>query len=155
MRVDPLFSQAEVEAKLREGVNRKIKAITRDLQYAGEEIVTEARAGAKTNGKDYKTQTGNLRSSIGYALTYQGETIAIGGFTPIAGTESGEEGANKGREVAAQVAAEESDPDTLMLTVVAGMDYASPLSAKGYDVLDTAELIAQDKTDEIKRLHSL
>ena len=152
MRVNPLFSQAEVEAELREGVRRKIKAITRDLQYAGEEIVTEARTGAKTLGKDYKTQTGNLRSSIGYIITYQGEKIAIGGFTPIAG---GEEGAEKGREVATQLATEESDPDTLKLTVVAGMDYASPLSAKGYDVLDTAELIAQDKTEEIKRIYKL
>lgn len=150
MIVTPKFTQTEIEAAVKEGVSHKIKALNRDLQYIGEEAVTEARTGAKTGGKDYLSQSGNLRSSIGYVVTYKGETTGEGGFTPMPGRESGEEGANKGKAVAERIAAEEGSQESLKLTVIAGMDYAAPLHAKGYDVLDSAELLAEERLNELK-----
>lgn len=150
MIVTPKFTQAEIEAAVKEGVEHKVNALKRDLQYIGEEVVTEARTGAKTGGLDYKQQTGNLRSSIGYIITYKGETTGEGGFIPMPGRESGEEGAKEGKAVAERIATEEGSQESLKLTVVAGMDYATHLHAKGYDVLDSAELLANERLKELK-----
>jgi hypothetical protein len=46
-------------------------------------------------------------------------------------------------------------PKGIVLIVDAGMHYASYVSAKGYDVIDSAELLAQQLVPEIlKRLSS-
>lgn len=147
MRITALHSQADIDKAFQEQAEREVRAIVRDLQYIGEQVVTEARTGAKQYGKDYLTQTGNLRSSIGYVVTLNGRILADGGFQPLAGSESGEEGASAGKAYAEEVA---SSTPGLALTVVAGMNYASHLHNMGYDVLDSAELIAQQLMDNLK-----
>ena len=50
----------------------------------------------------------------------------------------GSEGSQTGMDFARAIAAEY--PEGITLVVVAGMDYASIVNAKGFDVLDSAEI---------------
>lgn len=146
MNVTPLFTQEELQRAVEEQTTREINALVRELQIIGEQVVTEARVGAKKFGKDYLTQTGNLRSSIGYVITLDGQPVTESSFHPVAGSESGKEGADKGREFAREVA---SELPGLAIVVVAGMNYASYVHNKGYDVLDSAELVAKQLMDDL------
>ena len=80
---------------------------------------------------NYRNHTWNLRSSLGYAVTYNGKEkrrfIGDQNHTdPTAGVE-----ANK--------ALNEVNKAGTGVIFVDGMDYASFVSSKGYDVIDTAE----------------
>lgn len=147
MRVRPLQTPQQRQKALAEMVRRELAVVTREVRYIGEQVTTEARVGAKTEGKDYLTQTGKLRSSLGYILTADGAVIGEGGFrreTPSGGkTDRGAEGQQAGITAARQLAAEEGQTGTIRLTMVAGAEYASHLHNRGYDVLDTAELLAE------------
>ena len=58
-------------------------------------------------------------------------------FVPISG---GTDGSNSGKAFASELA--RKYPKGYVLIVVAGMKYAAYVSAKGRDVLDSAELLA-------------
>ena len=68
----------------------------------------------------------------------------------IAGFEPGgaQEGAEVGKQYAQELAA--NHPTGYALIVVAGMNYAEYVSAKGYDVLDTAELKARELLEKLR-----
>ena len=90
-----------------------------------------AAAGAKAyeltmQSKTFRNKTGNLSASIGYTVTRDGRTVAEGGF------KGSSEGASKGCSLA-------GTEDGLHF--VAGMDYASHVEAKGYDVNTAGELL--------------
>lgn len=96
------------------------------------EALIEQKAARLLSGKrDYLNHTWNLRSSLGYAVTYNGKEkrrfIGDQNHTdPTAGVE-----ANK--------ALNEVNKAGTGVIFVDGMDYASFVSSKGYDVIDTAE----------------
>lgn len=146
MEARPLYTQEELQQAIEERTQTEINVLVRELQYMAEEVVTEARTGVKKMGKDYKTQTGNLRSSIGYVIALNGQVVTESEFTPIRGTESGEKGRDTGREFAREIA---STLPNLSVVIVAGMNYATYLHGRGYDVLDTAELVAKDLLQEL------
>lgn len=102
--------------------------------YVGEACVREARIKA-----NFIDRTGNLRSSIGYVLKYNGEIVQLSGFTPLHG---GADGSQQGKAFALQVA-ERAKGKGITLIVVAGMEYASYVANRGYDVIDSAELMAR------------
>ena len=64
----------------------------------------------------YKDQTGNLRSSIGYVIVKDGKIVQMSDFTTVKNGREGTQG---------------------------GMNYAAHVSARGYNVLDSAELLAE------------
>ena len=64
----------------------------------------------------YKDRTGNLRSSIGYVITVDGRIIHSSSFQTV---KQGKDGSSM------------------------GMYYSSYVSAKGLDVLDSSELLAE------------
>ena len=126
------------------------------LIEAGEEAVKDA-----IMFGDYQNQTGNLRSSIGYIIAFDGIVIKEGGFHKIQGygvnmqkvnftTKSGKnvsfwakgkfgdgsEGAKKGLDFARSKI---SGTTGYAFILVAGMEYASYVSSKGYDVVDSAK----------------
>lgn len=146
MNVTPLFTPDELLEQVQEQADTEIGLLVRELQYIGEQVVAEARTGAKTMGKDYLQQTGNLRSSIGYVITLDGKVVTESSFHPQPGSESGAEGADEGREYAHKVA---GDLPGLAIVVVAGMKYATHVHHKGYDVLDSAELLARQLLDDL------
>lgn len=127
------------------------------LAEAGEAAIAEA----VTKGK-YQNITGNLRSSIGYVIGYDGKVIREGGFHKVQGRGEnyrrvtfttrngkkvdfwakgkfgdGSEGSRKGLELARSVIAKTKG---YSFVIVAGMEYASYVNSKGYDVMDSAKL---------------
>lgn len=123
---------SEVEAYLDEQIERIEQLIIYNLSYVGEQCLTEAR-----NTNSYKDQTGNLRSSIGYTIVKDGRVIRQSDFAVV---RKGSEGKSEGEQFARSLASK--FPEGIVLIVVAGMNYASYVSAKGYNVLDSAELLA-------------
>lgn len=109
------------------------QVLVNNLIYVGEQAVHEAR-----NRGRYKDQTGNLRSSIGYCVTDDGETVYESPFPTV---KNGQQGAGEGRKFLQRIASEHSSG--LVLTVVAGMEYAAYVEAKNLNVLDSAEQMAE------------
>lgn len=113
--------------------NAKEEAITA-LNYVGLECVKEARQ----NGK-YTDRTGNLRSSIGYAILEDGKPIQKSGFERVKATAAEAQGQSEA--LITRLAATYNTG--LVLVVVAGMDYAAYVEARGYNVLNSAETLAK------------
>ena len=115
------------------------------LRVIGEQAVNLAR-----DRGSYMDQTGNLRSSTGYLILEDGEVITKSGFEKVAGKVASNittNGSVIGLNLAEKIA---SDYDEgFVLIVVAGMEYAASVEAKGYDVLTSSEKFAQS---EISRL---
>lgn len=124
---------SEVDAYLEEQIQRIEQQTIYNLSYVGEQCLNEAR-----NNGSYLDRTHNLRSSTGYVIVKDGKIVKMGDFTPIKG---GNEGAQGGAAFARQLVKE--FPSGIVLIVVAGMNYAAHVSARGYNVLDSAELLAE------------
>lgn len=127
------------------------------LADAGEKACADAVAEG-----NYQNITGNLRSSIGYVIGYDGKVIREGGFHKVQGrgenmqhvmftTRSGKkvdfwakgkfgdgsEGSKRGREMAHRIIMGTSGYSYVL---VVGMEYASYVSSRGYNVWDSAQL---------------
>ena len=133
MPIKQLTPPADFENHLFERIQRLEAIFIRRMMYVGERCLV---AGRST--KSYKDQTGNLRSSIGYVVAKDGKIITASDFQAVKG---GAEGSAEGLEFAKKIVAQ--FPEGIVLIVVAGMNYAKHVSAKGYDVLDSSELLAQ------------
>lgn len=131
-------------------LNDLLQALVNVLCYAGEEVVKYAR---DPNRKRYTDQTGNLTSSIGYVVLWDGKVVKQSDFSPVQGKgkkrkgkkrrgAGGVSGSKKGREFLRKLISENGDG--LVLIVVAGMPYAAYVEAMGLDVLDSAEIKAEE-----------
>lgn len=110
-------------------------ALVYNLCAVGEQVLNAARSTSS-----YKDQTGNLRSSLGYIVAIDGEIVTISDFAPADKGTDKTTGQKEGKAYAEKLI--QDFPTGIVLLVVAGMNYASYVSAKGYDVLDSAELLA-------------
>lgn len=110
--------------------------IVHRLQYVGEECVNEAR-----KKHSYCDQTGNLTSSIGFLIAVDGGVV----FESFKGAT--EAGKRAGIQLARDVI--KSYPNDVVLVFVAGMDYASHVANRGYDVIDSAETLARKLTPKM------
>jgi len=122
-------------------INRQIQLIDEEtcnaLSYLGEMCVTEARD--RTQGESWYDHTGNLRSSIGYIITHNGNIVMTSSFASFNG---GAEGSSKGQSYANQLASGFSRGFSLI--IVAGMEYAALVEAMDNKVvLASAELLAR------------
>lgn len=127
----------DINTSFEEWVGRIKSLIIRELCICGEKCVNYAR-NTELKGKDYKDQTGNLRSSTGYVVVVDGTVVQISSFDSV---KDDTEGTKTGKDYALQLA--EDYPEGIVLIVVAGMNYAVYVANKGYDVLDTAEIQAE------------
>lgn len=132
MPIKRLTPPAEIDRYIEQRVEALKNALIYNLCAIGEQVLNAART---TNS--YKDQTGNLRSSLGYVVAVDGEVVQMSSFDVV---KDGGQGATNGREYALQLI--QDFPRGIVLIVVAGMNYASYVSAKGYDVLDSSELLA-------------
>lgn len=107
------------------------------LQRLGEMCLIEAR-----NNKGYMMQTGALLSSTGYEVFVDGVAIMHGQFDAASGAESNAaaQGIKAGQDIAEKIGKETKG---VALVVVAGMNYAAYVEAKGYNVLSSAEHLAE------------
>lgn len=154
MAIRDVTPKGTVERAISQMMERMRTAIIRTLSYIGEQVVNEARSlpspPATMAGKPHKPHyidwTANLRSSIGYVVANGGKIVGGSSFEPVKG---GDEGARTGKAFAERLAGERYGD--YVLIVVAGMEYAEYVAAKGFDVLDSAELLAQRLVPEMLR----
>lgn len=151
------IKQTTPKAALEAAINSRVEAIMQSLvnvlHYVGEEVIRYAR---DPNRKRYTDQTGNLTSSIGYVVLYDGKVMHQSNFERVRGRDTKKragklDGTSKGKEFLQKLIRE--NQQGLVLIVVAGMPYAAYVEAMGKDVLDSAEIKAQEMvTRLLKRL---
>lgn len=129
MPAKQLTPDSDIADFLQEQIDRFREQILYLFRWVGEACVSEARTGG-----NYRDRTGNLRSSVGYVIVDDGKVITTAGFES---SEGGRQGSTFARRLVAQF------PKGIVLIVVAGMNYASYVAARGYNVLDSSELQAE------------
>lgn len=141
MPIKQITPQRALQAAIDRRVEALMRAIVNTFCYAGEEVIKYAR---DPNRKRYKDQTGNLTSSIGYVVLWDGKVIKESDFSPVTGARksSGISGSKQGRAFLKKLIAENNNG--IVLIVVAGMPYAAYVEAMGYDVLDSSEIKAHE-----------
>lgn len=116
--------------------------IYRALSYLGEQCI--ARIRDRSGEASWYDQTGNLRSSIGYAIYGEGRKIIESAFAVV---KNGSLGASEGKRMIDELASKYAE--TFALVVVAGMEYADAVEARdNKDVLASTELLAKAKVQE-------
>lgn len=136
MAIKTNFTKDDVKARLDAFLDEIQRKQIARLQQLGEMCLIEAR----TN-KGYMMQTGALLSSTGYQVFVDG--IAIHSkFEAASGAQSdaAAKGVNAGQTVADAIGKETKG---VCLVVVAGMNYATYVEAKGKNVLTSAEHLAE------------
>lgn len=115
----------------------RIHSLTVRMFYLlGEKCVIEARD--RSPEASWVDQSGNLRSSIGYVVVYNGQIVNISDFSSV---KSGVDGSKEGRSLAEELA--KNYKQGYALIVVAGMNYAAYVEAiDNKCVLVSAELFA-------------
>lgn len=136
--------KTKIKAEFKSQFDEKVlKVCINTLAYVGETCIQEAR----DNGR-YKDQTGNLRSSIGYAVVYDGITVSEVRQQLFSGAGGdGSRGADEGKKFLDTVKSKHNKGLALILT--AGMNYAVYVEAKGLNVLTSAELIADQLVPQL------
>lgn len=125
-----MFESGAVAAKVMAFQTNLYKATEFLLKYLGEELAKYAK-----DNHNYTDQTGNLTNSIGYAVVRNKEIVYYGGENQPG------EGFQEALKVAQKMAA--TADETFSLIIVAGMNYAAYVEAKGYNVILPAELKAK------------
>lgn len=116
------------------------------LSYLGEECVKRVRD--RSPKDSWNDQTGNLRSSIGYMVLYNGQPVQQGGFipTPNAPKGDGSKGRSDGEKFLQETVAEVARDNSFALVIVAGMNYADKVEAlENKNVLAGAHLFAVEE----------
>ena len=136
MAIKPNFTKDDVRKRFDAFLNEIEKKQIARLQRLGEMCLVEAR----TN-KGYMIQTGALLSSTGYEVFVDGVAIHSQ-FDAASGAESNaaETGIKSGQSIAETIG---KGTKGIALVVVAGMNYAAYVEAKGYNVLSSAEHLAE------------
>ena len=133
MRIEQTTPEAEILRAMKGAYESVMLESVRRLAYIGETCSNMA-----CEKGNYTNRTGNLRSSVGYVIVYDGEVVLESGFKQV---KNGTPGVDAGMKYADQVV-RGLVRKGLVLVMVAGMRYASYVS-KTKDVLDSAELIAE------------
>lgn len=113
------------------GIGKAADALVDDIvttmEMACIEVVRQARM-----VNTYTDQTGNLRSSIGYAVYKDGMKVGEGYEAHAKGTD-GKEGENSARLFTEEI--QRNYEGRTCAIIVAGMDYAVYVESKGFDVI--------------------
>ena len=134
MGVEAKFRKEDVRSRLDLFLWRVQKRQIERLKLLGEMCVNHARSIPKEQG--FEDQTGNLRSSIGYSVFFDGVAIHSS-YEVVLG---GDAGAKAGQRLAQAIG---EQTEGVCLVVTAGMTYALYLESKGRDVLTSAEHLAE------------
>lgn len=129
MGIKSKSTKAQINKSLSDGFRKLENQIILYLHRLGELCLIESR----TN-KTYQDRTGNLTASMGYIIVVNGQLTSKAGFDE-------KHGGTVGEALATDIAKDFKTGYALI--VVAGMNYASHVEAKGYNVLSSAELLAE------------
>jgi len=145
MAIRNTSGKSEINSYFMKVRQRVDQAIFLRLSKLGEELVTYAKLIPASVG--YTDRTGNLRASTGYIVSMKGSVIKES-FAEVQGEV---EGSLTGAKYATSIAA--AYPDTNVLIVVAGMEYALAVESRGRDVLTSTLHIAEKKLPiELRKL---
>lgn len=133
--------------KLKSGLDMKMKEIADRLIFRLSAIGEECIKIARESGS-YQDQTGNLRSSIGYVILYDGKPVQYGASKQYSGTKgNGEAGPPAAEELLNSLQAK--FPWGIVLIVCAGMKYAAFVEGVHHkDVLTSAEHVMEALSKE-------
>ena len=136
MGIKANFTQEDVRKRFDAFLSEIEKKQIDRLNRLGEMCLIEAR-----NNKGYMMQTGALLSSTGYKVFVDGVAVHSQ-FDAASGAERGAAatGMKAGQSIAERVG---KGTKGVALVVVAGMNYAAYVEAKGYNVLSSAEHLAE------------
>ena len=113
-----------------------------NLNYLG--LLCIRRIRDRSGEESWYDRTGNLRSSIGYAIYSQGQKKIESAFDSVLG---GAKGSQEGRKMVAELASQYSS--TYALVVVAAMEYAEFVEAiESKDVLASTEIYAKSEVNK-------
>lgn len=135
-----------LENKLKLISNKYFELCIAEYSRLARACVTDARNKSKAQG-GFDDQTGNLRASIGYVIFYNGKLV-----------DQNFEGVEKGKGIGSKLAKQigQEYPRNWAIIIVAGMEYASYVEAKNYDVITGSTLGMKTKiNDAHKRVISL
>lgn len=161
----PLFKQSDLDRMTERFKERTLEKLIKLLIGGGEFFVSHARK----NGS-YRNRTGNLRSSVGYIVLFNGVPIKMSSFELVsvspfidynvfmptegkfAGKKqyrkvtykggTGEDGSKAGQEFALDLA--DAYPTGLVLICLVGMYYGRYIEAMGYDVIKGATIATEN-----------
>ena len=140
--ITPLFNDSSLDRFFDRFLGQAEEKFLILLTYCGENFVRLARI----NG-NYTDRTGNLRSSIGYAVVKDGQILKQDHQVAGQGTE-GQKGVNQSRMLVEILAQEYSSG--WMLIGVAGMDYALWVeNLHGKDVISSSAVATEVLMKEI------
>ena len=134
MGIEAQFTKEDVQERFDAFLGQIQEQQIKALLYLGEKCVAHARSVPKEQG--FEDQTGNLRSSIGYAVFVDG--VAIHSFYNE--VNGGAIGARAGQELSAKIG---ERTNGVCLVVTAGMNYALYVESRGRDVIASAEQLAE------------
>lgn len=132
--IERLTSETAIRGTLNAFAQSVRRNVARKLAYAGEAAIT-----AQKNAYSYTQRTGNLLSSTAYAVL-EGRVQQV----QTAGTQS--EGTAAAKRL---IGVQPKSNNKISLILVAGMNYAAFVSARGYNVLDTARQVATIAANEL------
>lgn len=134
------------EKELQKQIFDAQKALIYELAYIGMEAVNTIR-----QNHAYEDQTGNLTSSVGYAIIVDGKIVQASDFTAIKPTAM--EGSKVGRQMVNKLASQY--PQGITLIVVAGMNYAAYVERRGIGGMTGGEMYARQMvTTMLEQLES-
>lgn len=137
-----LTPMTEVETVMFKTLNIVKDEVFRALSYLGELCVKKVRDRSET--ESWIDQTGNLRSSVGYAIYRSGRKEIESAFNIV---KHGKEGSIQGQKMIDELAGLYSN--TYALVVIAAMSYAEYVEAKdNKDVLASTELFARKEVNK-------
>lgn len=136
MSIEVVTPIGEIQQYLEEQLALKVERLINSLSYIGEGTLRIARERGS-----YTDRTGNLRNSTGYVIAVDGQVTTRAGFDS-----KNEDGAAFAEELA------RTTEGKAVLVVCAGMSYATYVSRRGYDVLDSAEMEAKVLAEKLLKL---
>ena len=122
----PMFTMRSIMTRVTKFVDEQEKKAFDLLSFVGEDFINRARELGS-----YTDQTGNLRSSIGYAIVKDGRIAKSRVLT--AKKDAKGAGKKRSKEFLEELASKY--PQGLTLIVVAGMEYAAAVESRGKSVL--------------------
>ncbi|PZX18106.1 hypothetical protein LX69_01143 [Breznakibacter xylanolyticus] len=140
------FRYSDIEKALKSDLIAIEANIIRIMKRCGNEFVTDAKNGLNISSSafpkgDYKDQTANLRSSIGYVIMRDNEVI-----------EQNIDGTGQGMSAGLAALRARQSGTGYRLIGVAGMEYASALESKGYNVISSQkETTLINLSDRLKK----
>lgn len=108
-------------------------SILEDLRFIAQGCYEEA-----MRRKGFTNDSGALSSSIGWAISLDGNIVYSGGLIPVG--KGGSIGQSQGRRAIDELVRGSG----IKLILVAGMDYAQEVEARGFDVTTSGELLAEE-----------